>query len=93
MIIFTWSARNAFSIVSSTGPSSAPLAFTQMRSITRRRIAHSSGSRLPGVRCSTLTLTRAFPGFANFQDFRAKRDNKLINLTACIASWVRVPFR
>ena len=26
-ISFAWSARNAFSIVSSTGPSSAPLAF------------------------------------------------------------------
>ena len=27
------------------------------------------------------------------QDFRAKRDNKLTNLTACIASFVRVPCR
>ena len=38
---------------SSTGPSSAPLASCLMRSIIRLRIAHSSGSRLPGVRCST----------------------------------------
>jgi hypothetical protein len=30
---------------------------------------------------------------ADFQDFRAKRDNKLINLTACMASLVRVPSR
>jgi hypothetical protein len=33
-MIFAWSARNAFSIVASTGPSSAPLAFTWIKSIT-----------------------------------------------------------
>ena len=51
------SALNAFSIISSTGLSSAPLAFCLINSITLRKIAHSSGSRLPGVR----TLCRALP--------------------------------
>jgi hypothetical protein len=51
----TWSARNSFSIVSRIGNSSAPfaffLAFAWIKSITLPKIAHSPGSRLPGVRC------------------------------------------
>jgi len=39
-ISFAWSARNAFSMVSRTGPSSAPLAFAWIRSITRRSSRH-----------------------------------------------------
>ena len=56
-ISFAWSALSAFSIISSTGLSSAPLAFCLINSITLRKIAHSSGSRLPGVR----TLSVLFP--------------------------------
>jgi len=42
-------APSSFALIQS----SAPLAFAWMRSITRLRIAHSSGSGLPSVRCST----------------------------------------
>jgi hypothetical protein len=38
------------------------------------------------------TSTGAWPTRLS-QDFRAKRDNKLTNLTAWIASFVRVPCR
>ena len=38
-------------------PARRPWRSAWMRSIIRRRIAHSSGSRLPGVRCSTETKT------------------------------------
>jgi hypothetical protein len=38
------------------------LAFTWIRSITLRNMAHSSGSSLTGVRCSTLMIRRAATG-------------------------------
>jgi hypothetical protein len=43
------------------------------------------------VRPSQLSPNEKPPFDPLFQDFRAKRDKRFINLTACIASFVRVP--
>ena len=53
---------------------------------------HGAMSDLSPLCAQKQTSTGAWPTRLS-QDFRAKRDNKLTNLTAWIASFVRVPCR